>query len=205
MDKKISSERLKELRENYNEKGISHEKLERALFEEYGIKISYKQLMNYEAAAKAPHSKEDSVLGMSAKTLYALAKFYNVSTDYILGFTDIKVSNIEIRKICEETGLNEDVAEIIFTSNYKEAHTVYVFALNLFGGWAANLLKDIIKYLSHNIFKDTYSLCGTIEMIRGKRRIHYISETDNYAEGILLKSVESSLIRFKDKIKGFYK
>ena len=49
--------------------------------------------------------------GKSRPDIYALAeisKGFNVSTDYLLGLTDIKSTDIKIKDICEYTGLDEN-------------------------------------------------------------------------------------------------
>lgn len=77
----IMAERLKQLRE---EKGLSHEKLSKALFDQYGVKISSDSLINYEVA-DAGHTKAYKNQGMRVEYLRCLADFYGVSADYILG------------------------------------------------------------------------------------------------------------------------
>ena len=54
--------------------------------------------------------------GKSRPDIFALAeisKAYNVSTDYLLGLTDIKSTDTTIKDICEYTGLNEKSIELI--------------------------------------------------------------------------------------------
>lgn len=108
MNCKIINKRLKELRES---KKLSHEKLAKELTKMYGGKgqnehgkekyrLSRQILIDYE--------NKDRVNGMSIDTLNMLSDFYNVSTDYILGLTNIKTSNTTIKEICEITGLNEE-------------------------------------------------------------------------------------------------
>lgn len=47
-----------------------------------------------------------------------MAKYFNVSTDYLLGLTDTKSSNITIKDICKYTGLSEDaIGHIDFLRN----------------------------------------------------------------------------------------
>lgn len=77
----IMAERLKQLRE---EKGLSHDKLSKALLDQYGVKISSDSLMNYEVA-DAGHTKAYKNQGMRVEYLRCLADFYGVSADYILG------------------------------------------------------------------------------------------------------------------------
>lgn len=38
-----------------------------------------------------------------------LANYYKVTTDYILGLTDVASTDAELRSVCEYTGLNEKV------------------------------------------------------------------------------------------------
>lgn len=49
--------------------------------------------------------------GKSKPDIYALteiAKGYGVSTDWLLGLTDVKSNNIKVKNICEYTGITED-------------------------------------------------------------------------------------------------
>ncbi len=110
------AERLKLLRE---EKGLSHKKLCKALFNQYGVKISSDSLMNYEVADKN-HTKAFKNQGMRVQYLRCLADFYDVSTDYLLGLTDIKSSNCDIRSIVEYTGLSEtSINTLHFTKEWN--------------------------------------------------------------------------------------
>ena len=60
--------------------------------------------------------------GKSKPDIYALAEIangYNVSTDYLLGLTDIKTNDTTIQSICEYTGLSEIVTHNLMM--WKEA------------------------------------------------------------------------------------
>ena len=106
--------RLKELREEtlINGKKMSHVELKKELKELYGIEISRDSLMNYEVS-EVNHSKFGTNLKMNAEYLSCFSKFYGVSTDFLLGLTDIKTPNVEIQDICKKTGLSENAVKIL--------------------------------------------------------------------------------------------
>jgi len=117
-------ERLKNLREA---RGLSHEKLKAQLEEKYGITISRDSLMAYEISdeLRAKASKLPN-LGMRVEYLYCLADFYGVSLDYLFGKTNIPALDINIRQICEYTGLPED--SIIWLNEKTKYHEFNVMA-----------------------------------------------------------------------------
>ena len=77
-------------------------------------------MINYEVAANnggvvtnSPSDKTLAVAGMKIETLYKLAEYYNVSTDYLLGRTDVKTPDTELKTVCEVTNLSESAAKKI--------------------------------------------------------------------------------------------
>lgn len=100
----VMAERLKQLRKA---KGLSHDKLSDALANRYGISISKDSLMNYEVSNRF-HTRKGSNKGMRVEYLRYFSDFYNVSTDYLLGLTDIKATNEDVQAVCRVTGLKED-------------------------------------------------------------------------------------------------
>ena len=100
----VMAKHLKQLRE---EKGLSHDKLSKALHDQYDVKISSDSLMNYEVADKN-HSKALKNQGMRVEYLRCLADFYKVSTDYLLGLTEIKSPDYSISATVQITGLTEE-------------------------------------------------------------------------------------------------
>ena len=86
----LVAKRLKELR---TERGLSHQALIEALSDKYGedgFSISKDSLINYEKTSGKIHC-----VRMSAETLWYLADFYGVSTDWLLGKSDFKSSKME--------------------------------------------------------------------------------------------------------------
>lgn len=111
----LCSRRLKELRQ---EKHISHQ----ALADTIGV--SKQVVINYEVAANnggvvtnSPSDKTLSVAGMKIETLYKLAEYYNVSVDYLLGRTDVKTPDTELKTVCEVTNLSESAVNKIIKSD----------------------------------------------------------------------------------------
>jgi hypothetical protein len=99
----LSAQRIKECRKL---KGLSHKKLADILSNKYNISISLDALKVYEIDNKY-HTRFGNIKGMKIQYIYCLADFYGVSTDYLLGMTDIKAPNITIKAISNFTGLNE--------------------------------------------------------------------------------------------------
>lgn len=87
-------ERLKSLRA---EKGISQE----ALAKDLGI--SKGSLGFYETCKNTP----------DIEVLNAVSDYFKVSFDYLLGRTEVKTSEIELKSICEYTGLSEQAVNNI--------------------------------------------------------------------------------------------
>lgn len=79
--------------------------------------------------------------GKSRPDIYALAeisKGYNVSTDYLLGLTDIKSADTTVQGICEYIGCNEAVVNAI-----KHEYTKYL----IFGD-----IDDALYQATHNVY-----------------------------------------------------
>lgn len=100
----VTAQRLKELR---TQKGLSYEALRNKLIEKYGVEISIDSLKNYEVS-KDSHVRAYKNEGMRLSYLRCLADFYGVSSDYILGISDVKNQSMDIKMIVESTGLSEE-------------------------------------------------------------------------------------------------
>lgn len=123
----IMAERLKNLRE---EQGLSHEKLSKALFESYGVKISSDSLINYEVS-EANHTKAYKNQGMRVEFLRCLADFYGVSSDYLLGRTkDSSVRPSAVDELGISEGTVKHLAELKIAENQDFAKDAYLFLDN---------------------------------------------------------------------------
>lgn len=101
----LTADRIYELR---TQAGLSHQRLSDELKETMNVNISKNSLMNYEQRSTAS-PKFGSNEGMSVKNLFALASFFNVSTDYILGLSDTKSPNVDVKIMAEHLGLREEI------------------------------------------------------------------------------------------------
>jgi len=104
--KALSIETAKRLKEERQNKSLSHVALSNKLKEAYGIDISKDSLQNYEVATES-HTKSFANNGMRVEYLRCFADFYGVSTDYLLGLSDIRSCNETLQDIHSKTGLSQ--------------------------------------------------------------------------------------------------
>lgn len=103
----LTKERLEDLRK---EKKLSFEQLSKQLAER-GTTISHTNLRNYEINDPL-HSLHNRTRSMSIEYLVAFADFYDVSVEYLLGFTNSRKR--EYHDISEQLGLcDEAIDELI--------------------------------------------------------------------------------------------
>lgn len=149
-------ERLHFLRIKHN---LSFEKLKDKLENETSVVISVDSLKNYEVR-DLNHAKKGNQKGMKIEYLFAFAKVYNVSTDYILGIEE--ESTHDKHFICKTTGLSEKALDVIISDKefsqlglskleIQENKTVGIYALVLNklleSAWSQTLFLDLYKYL----------------------------------------------------------
>lgn len=97
------------LRKLRNQKGLSQQALSSEL------NISKAALSYYENGQRVP----------DIDTLKKVAIFFNVSSDYLLGLSDISSNNKELKEVCEYTGLSEQaIKKIIAPKNNDESITL---------------------------------------------------------------------------------
>lgn len=53
------------------------------------------------------HLNADGPKCLQGEYVIAYCKYFNCSSDYLFGYTDVKSPDVDIRKICERTGLSE--------------------------------------------------------------------------------------------------
>lgn len=210
----IMAERLKQLRE---ERGLSHDKLSKALFDKYGVKISSDSLINYEVAF-AEHTKAYKNQGMRVEYLRCLSDFYGVSSDYILGETKIRSMNPDISAAVKMTGLSEDTIKtlsnncswglndesgiidiLVFDSKYRNYGESRSYRSIL------NLLKFFFSYSSKSGMRKQVFSDGTI--VDKEKNDKFISSDaisldDTIIENAVLAEIQHALINLKKNHKN---
>ena len=140
----IMAERLKQLREG---RGLSHDKLSKALADQYGVKISPDSLINYEVA-DANHTKAYKNQGMRVEYLRCLANFYHVSADYLIGITDVKSQDPSIATIVKSTGLSERSIYRLrnFIESSDDSHFSYYDKYGIDSAYALEMVEEFIDF-----------------------------------------------------------
>lgn len=150
----VMAKRLKMLREK---RGLSHDRLSEAIHERYGIQISANSLMNYEVFEKN-HSKYRKNEGMRVEYLRFLADFYGVSTDYILGISDVKPSDVTAQSVIDYTGLSDDTVETLHDMKIDDTESMHECADIGSNKPIRDFLDDILDdlYTDHRLISTFY-------------------------------------------------
>ena len=172
------AERLKQLREA---KGLSHDRLSKALKEQYGVSISTDSLQNYEVS-RPDHSKAQKNQGMRVEYLRCLSDFYSVSTDYLLGLSDVKTPSADLQAVVSYTGLSEDNAATLHTHKFASAFDpplIYNEARSVKGN---ELFLDCANDLLDAMYENVNTLLANYYLVRslGSSIVQY--DPDYYSE-----------------------
>lgn len=129
------NDKLKQLRKNKN---LSQKDLAA------NLNLSQQLISNYEKGE-----------GISTDVIVLYSKYFNVSTDYLLGITDVATTDKDLRFVCDYTGLDEKI--INFFANNKD--------LNNNNFEVVEFIKFIISKI---ILNDDYIFSLNLEEIRDK-------------------------------------
>lgn len=86
-----------------------------------------------------------------ADKIVILAQFFNVSTDYLLGLTDVKSTDADLKSICEYTGLSEESIKMLsgecdYFLSYLQEYT-YLINQIITSEYGKGVLFLLIKFL----------------------------------------------------------
>lgn len=113
-DLKVTGKRIAELRK---EKGLTQEKLAKKL------EVSSSLIGHYERGRTIP-----------IDMLYEIAKYFDISTDYLLGLSNCKTTKADLKAFCDSTGIDDTSVKIL-----EEINFVYE------GNYLIPLLNYLIK------------------------------------------------------------
>ena len=128
---KAFAERLSDLVQIKKDEGLSHDEISRQIGVSSGV------LSEWMSDNKTA----------SIENLAKLAKYFNVSADYLLGRTDVKTSNMNVKAICEYLGLNESTIFKLHNmqNNVFGFSSVKFFIDTLIDVRSASILEDSIR------------------------------------------------------------
>lgn len=140
-------------------KKLSHAALASCLDE----KIKKQSLQNYEAPP-FHQTHGYSNMGMSVENLCRLADFYGVSTDYLLGRSDVLSDDVIIQKIIENTGLTEENAHLLLANSkfsylyfYNEkGKNIHATVMHLGEDGYRKLANDLVGLLRNSMILVRY-------------------------------------------------
>ena len=104
-DKQIFASRLKELRENI---GLNQKECAEKL------NISRGSISFYENGERLP----------DIETIYNMSRFFDVSADYLVGLTEVKTGDTNIKDICEFLNISEETIFSLHYDTYRDDTSV---------------------------------------------------------------------------------
>ncbi len=84
-------------------------------------------------------------------TIVAIARFFNVSTDYLLGLTREKSVDANIRQVCNYTGLNEDSVNYLHNLSVRTGQAMLIFINDLLS--APILINKLLDYFASSFHR----------------------------------------------------
>ena len=86
------------------------------------------------------HLNEEDAYNVQSKFMYAYSQLFDCSIDYLYGITEVKRQDMDIRQICEKTGLSEQAVINIVENCHDDPE---VFSMTI---WWSKLLEDDAFY-----------------------------------------------------------
>ncbi|MEE1006417.1 MAG: helix-turn-helix transcriptional regulator [Acutalibacteraceae bacterium] len=199
-DKQIFANRLKELREKI---GLNQKECAEKL------NISRGSISFYENGERLP----------DIETIYNMATFFDVSADYLVGLTDVKTADTNIKAICDYTGVSQNVIDRMhgfFVENKKENDT-YLAGLNLFfeGYGSIEFFNNFYLVIESSVNEEkvTDELENSIHYDREKLENSWINAAKNVAfekfslfEGLnsVIEMLKTRILKNEIKLLGDY-
>lgn len=189
---KINGERLKKL---MNDNNIKAYKLSKEL-ERKGYSISTNTIANYMKEKTPPKNLE---------YVKAIADYFNVSTDFLLGIAPTPTNNIDLKDICNKYGLNEKSLSVLefhnrrnIDFNCQEINTINYLLEDLLVNKQNSIIEAITQYCYFDNINE--SRVNVQIRINGTNENLEISK-DFLLEQVLIKEIEYKLNYLKNEIR----
>lgn len=117
-----------------------------------------------------------------------LSKFFNVSTDYLLGLTDVTTTDRDLKFICDYTGLSEKSVDVLHFFNGSEC--IYPTINLLLESEGASVLSELDYFLEELPEEEAQKICEENNIDRNKIDI---IETQKYENIQLVSTLENYL------------
>ena len=86
------------------------------------------------------------------KTVAAIAQYFDVSADWLLGMSDVKNVDIDIQQICKHTGLSESAVDVIIKADEMSMQAINrLFESKCFNSFALYMSLFLKEYNSSTI------------------------------------------------------
>lgn len=93
----------------------------------------------------------DGLVLPNIEKLYKMAKFFNVSADYLLGISDIQTQDNEIRDIHTTLGLSEQAIDTLIDLNYKNCDFKPISEDDKFDAYCSDNFIDLYSYFMEDL------------------------------------------------------
>lgn len=174
--------------------GLSHAKLSESMREKYGISISVDSLKGYEVE-KESQTKTGSNMGMRIEYLYHFADFYGVSSDYLLGISDVRSKNENVQSIRNATGLSESAIERLIS--WKTNSLNSFLEKNASTLKPTNFIESLIEY------REIYLLARIYGELQEDKKRYNNRESEYQERKEQLASTNTSKEEFFDTLYSF--
>ena len=141
--------------------------------------MPYNTYSNYESNLREPNSA----------VLIKIADFYNVSTDYLIGLSNIKSVDTDMQTACKYTGLSDEAMKNIKSSQKMDlSYEISLDTLSKVNDIFYNATEIINMILSSSFFSEQVSLIGI-----------YVNEIINkYHKKTIVDNLDGEINKFND-------
>ncbi len=148
----------------------------------------------------------------SGEYMLGYCKLLNCASDYLLGLTPIKSADIEVRRICEKTGLDESaVSGFIKYKDYDEENDFFPEHECIAGWWSYILSSDLLFSIPNDIriaseeIQESYRLRSELQIAKWNNEHVADPDVDNeffIGNELTAKRIEEQLKQLEPHLQG---